>query len=69
MALSGFPSSMVFDANGCTGSYTLINSGQTDLVIKIRTSNNVQYVFRPVHAFIRSGSTKHIEIIRKVGVS
>lgn len=67
MALVGFPASIVMDANGCTAVYTLINSGMTDLVIKIKTSNIVDYTFKPVHAFIKSGETKQIEILRKVG--
>ncbi|WKX98324.1 hypothetical protein Q1695_013759 [Nippostrongylus brasiliensis] len=65
MALSVWPLSVVLDAEGCTEKVTLVNCGQTDLVIKIKTSNITDYTFKPVHTIIKSGATKYVEIVRK----
>ncbi|KAK6029564.1 MSP domain protein [Ostertagia ostertagi] len=67
MSLIGYPTSIVVDANGETQIYTLVNTGMTDLVVKLRTSNNTEYMFKPVFAFVKSGASQRIEVIRKKG--
>ncbi|KAK6040768.1 MSP domain protein [Cooperia oncophora] len=67
MSLIGSAPSIVLDANGETQLFTLINTGMTDLVVKLRTSNNTDYNFRPVYSFIKSGASQKIEIIRRKG--
>uniref|UniRef100_A0A0K0CWM0 MSP domain-containing protein n=1 Tax=Angiostrongylus cantonensis TaxID=6313 RepID=A0A0K0CWM0_ANGCA len=64
MALYGHPQSIVIDADGGKKFYTLINSGMTDLVYKIRSSNNADYRFKSVYGIIKAGSTVTIEVIR-----
>ncbi|EYC43037.1 hypothetical protein Y032_0506g2685 [Ancylostoma ceylanicum] len=66
MALVTHPSTMVFDANGCTRHYTLINTGHTNLVYKIKWNNFKRYQFKPVEGFIAAGETQEIEITRTV---
>ncbi|KAE9419987.1 hypothetical protein Angca_000667, partial [Angiostrongylus cantonensis] len=60
------PQSIVIDADGGKKFYTLINSGMTDLVYKIRSSNNADYRFKSVYGIIKAGSTVTIEVIRSV---
>ncbi|XGW18004.1 hypothetical protein V3C99_002534 [Haemonchus contortus] len=67
MSLTGSPPSIVVDANGETQVYTLINSGMTDLVFKLKTSNNTDYLFKPVFSFIKAGTTQRVEVVRKKG--
>ncbi|KAJ1347796.1 hypothetical protein KIN20_002959 [Parelaphostrongylus tenuis] len=64
MALYGHPQSIVLDANGGSKLYTLINAGMTDLVYKIRSSNNEDYRFRTVYGIVKAGSTATIEVVR-----
>ncbi|KJH50250.1 MSP domain protein [Dictyocaulus viviparus] len=64
MALYGHPSSIVIDADGGNKFYTLINAGMTDLIYKIRSSNNSDYRFRNVYGLVKGGSTTTIEVIR-----
>ncbi|VDM52380.1 unnamed protein product [Angiostrongylus costaricensis] len=64
MALYGHPQSIVIDADGGNKFYTLINSGMTDLVYKVRSSNNADYRFKSVYGIIKAGSTATIEVIR-----
>ncbi|CAJ0597703.1 unnamed protein product [Cylicocyclus nassatus] len=63
MALLG-GSSVVFEADGGCVQYTLTNSGMTDLVYKIKSTNNKDYRFKEVYAFIKAGAKLNVEITR-----
>ncbi|VDN36594.1 unnamed protein product [Cylicostephanus goldi] len=67
MALLG-ASSVVFEADGGCVQYTLTNSGMTDLVYKIKSTNNKDYRFKEVYAFIKAGAKLNVEITRTVSV-
>ncbi|EYB87193.1 hypothetical protein Y032_0267g766 [Ancylostoma ceylanicum] len=67
MALVTSPlGSLVFDANGCTRQYTLINAGQTNLLYILKCNNPNTYQFKPTEGLIAAGEVHNIEITRKV---
>ncbi|KAK6728701.1 hypothetical protein RB195_006006 [Necator americanus] len=67
MALITSPSTVVFDANGGITQYTLTNTGQTNLIYKIKCTNFERYRFNTLEGFIAAGETQKIEIKRMKG--
>ncbi|ETN79435.1 hypothetical protein RB195_003752 [Necator americanus] len=64
MALFGSPQTVIFEADGGSAVYTLTNAGMTDLIYKIKSSNNKDYRFKNVYGFIDAGTKLGIEITR-----
>ncbi|RCN49521.1 MSP domain protein [Ancylostoma caninum] len=69
MALVGSTHSVVFEADGGCVQFTLTNTGMTDLVYKIKSTNNKDYRFKNVYGFVNAGAKLNIEITRTVFVS
>ncbi|EYC43034.1 hypothetical protein Y032_0506g2683 [Ancylostoma ceylanicum] len=66
MALVGSTHSVVFEADGGCVQFTLTNTGMTDLVYKIKSTNNKDYRFKNVYGFVNAGTKLNIEITRTV---
>ncbi|KAL6726911.1 hypothetical protein Aduo_008839 [Ancylostoma duodenale] len=64
MALVGSTHSVVFEADGGCVQFTLTNTGMTDLVYKIKSTNNKDYRFKNVYGFVNAGAKLNIEITR-----
>lgn len=61
------PPTAQFPAIGGESIHHLINTGETRLAFKVKSSNNEHYRVRPVYGFIEVGGTTSINIVRLEG--